>query len=68
MAGNSVSIWYMKDLVCEIEPIGPWETIEPGESASFAEDWWLFDYTYPEDKRVDLGELQAFIQGRAPRR
>lgn len=68
MAGNSVSIWYMKDLVCEIEPIGPWETIEPGKSASFAEDWWLFDYTYPEDKRVDLGELQAFIQGRAPRR
>ena len=67
MAGNSVSIWYKEDLVCEIEPIGPWETIEPGKSASFTEDWWLFDYAYPEDKRVELGDLQAFIRRRAPR-
>lgn len=27
----------------ELEPIGPLETISPGESASYTETWWIFD-------------------------
>ena len=43
MTGATVSIWYSQEGVCEIEPIGPWEWIEPGKSISFTENWHLMD-------------------------
>lgn len=49
MAGLTISIWYYKDELCELEPIGPKENIPPGGSASFTEDWWLIPHTYPRD-------------------
>jgi hypothetical protein len=61
MAGNTVSIWYYKDMVCEIEPMGPMEIIEPGGEASFTEHWYLFDYPYPDDRRVDLNDIRSRI-------
>ena len=48
IAGLTISIYYYKDIMCELEPIGPREKIEPGHSASFTEDWWLIPYDYPE--------------------
>jgi hypothetical protein len=62
MAANNVSIWYKENQVCEIEPIGPWERIAPGESISFTENWWLFNFTYPGNKKVNLNEIQKFLK------
>ncbi len=61
IAGNTVSIWYNKDLQCEIEPMGPMEIIEPGREASFTEHWYLFDYKYPDDRKADLEDIRARI-------
>ena len=62
MLSNQVSIWYYKDEKCEIEPIGPLETILPGEIASFTEDWWLMENEYPKDKKLDLNKIKTIIK------
>ena len=39
----------------ELEPIGPRETLKPGESASFTEHWWLVDNPFPKNgAQIDL--------------
>ncbi|MCU0376763.1 MAG: DUF4380 domain-containing protein [Bacteroidales bacterium] len=63
MSGANVSVWYNKEQMCEIEPIGPMETIRPGEEVSFTETWHLFDYEYPEDRLPDLDEVRKIIAG-----
>ena len=65
VAGYTISIWYNEEQMCELEPIGPLETLKPGESASFTEDWWLFPYKYPNDKKVDLGAFNRFVEENA---
>jgi hypothetical protein len=62
MAAPTVSVWYNKNLMCEIEPLGPMEVIEPGESASFTEDWYLNDFTYPCGRQADLEEIKRIVQ------
>jgi hypothetical protein len=63
MAGLTISIWYFKEKICELEPIGPWETIEPGGSVSFTEEWWLFPYDYPQEgQEVDLDAFRIFVE------
>lgn len=64
-AALTISLWYYKDLQCELEPIGPKEVIKPGGSSSFTEDWWLFPYTYPTDKNVDLKAVTALVETKA---
>jgi len=59
---NQVSVWYYKEEKCEIEPIGPLETILPGKTVSYTEDWWLMEHQYPEDKKVNLTEVNQIIQ------
>ncbi len=61
-AALTISIWYYKDQMCELEPIGPAETLKPGQSASFTEEWQLFPYTYPQDKRVDLKAVTELVE------
>lgn len=63
MTAATVSIWYSKEGVCEIEPIGPWEWIEPGKNISFTEHWYLLDYEYPKDKTANLEEIKKIISG-----
>jgi len=66
VAAYNISIWYNEDVNCELEPIGPRETLEPGESASFTEDWWLFSYDYPEEKEeIDLKSFKEFVEENA---
>ncbi|MFC2111911.1 hypothetical protein ACFLTA_01455 [Bacteroidota bacterium] len=62
MAGNTASIYYYKDLFCEVEPLGPLEIIPPGQSASFTEHWYLFDYNFPPEGKVDLGGIKARVE------
>ncbi|MBN1294547.1 MAG: esterase, partial [Candidatus Latescibacteria bacterium] len=62
LAAYTISIWYDQEKQCELEPIGPTEFLEPGERASFTEDWWLFQYDFPQDKRTDLKDLTAFVK------
>ena len=58
MAGLTISIWYYKDEMCELEPIGPRETLAPGESAAFKEEWELLPYRFPKAQdAVDLGAI-----------
>jgi hypothetical protein len=47
LAGFTLCIYYYKDVVCELEPIGPMELLAPGESAAFTEEWWLVPYPFP---------------------
>ncbi len=61
MTGATVSIWYNKEGICEIEPIGPWEWIVPGKSISFTENWYLMEYKYPKDKKANLKEIKNLI-------
>ena len=60
MAAYTISIWYYKDLMCELEPIGPLERIAPGSSASFTEEWWLVPYPFPDQR--DGVDLEAVAQ------
>jgi hypothetical protein len=57
ITGATVSIWYNEDRQCELEPIGPEERLQPGQSASFREDWWILPYRFPE--RRDTLDLKA---------
>jgi len=59
MAGLTISIWYSKNEMCELEPIGPREILAPGASASYTESWSLDTYAYPAaGTSVDLADLR----------
>lgn len=61
-AGLTLSVWYPTGPRIELEPIGPRERLQPGESASFTEDWWLLPYPFPKaGQSVDLKALGTFI-------
>lgn len=61
MTAVNTSLWYYKDMMCEIEPIGPMELLPPGHYASFTEHWWLENYDFPEDRNADLGKIKKII-------
>jgi hypothetical protein len=64
MAALTISIWYFKNEKCELEPIGPRESLAPGESATFAEEWWLMPYQFPAPgEDVDLEEVTRLVEG-----
>ena len=58
----TVVLWYFEDEMCELEPFGPKEILDPGEAASFTEDWWLLPYDFPHDGGdVDLAKVQQIV-------
>ena len=60
LAGLTLSLWYLKDVVCELEPIGPMQVLEPGQSASFTEEWWLASHSFPAQRdALDLASVEA---------
>ena len=66
MAGLTISIWYFKDKMCELEPIGPQEKLAPGQSASFTEQWWLLPYAFPGNgAAVDLKRISRLVDQQA---
>jgi hypothetical protein len=64
-AGLTISVWYPQtgDKI-ELEPIGPRERLEPGQSASFTEEWSLLEFPSPkQDEQIDLAKLRALVEG-----
>lgn len=61
MAAVPLSIWYNSDKMTELEPIGPWEWIEPKGESSFSETWHLLPYEYPENKKLDVAKINAKV-------
>jgi hypothetical protein len=66
LGGYTISIWYpqlSKTPACELEPIGPANIMEPGESAVFTEHWHLMEHAFPKDgERLDLKSLKAKVK------
>ena len=46
IAGFPLCVYYCKNFI-ELEPIGPLETIKPGKSVSYTENWWFLPYKFP---------------------
>ena len=68
-AGLTLSVWYPEGPRIELEPIGPRERLNPGEKASFTEDWWLLTFPFPkEGEQIDLKRLSELVlsQTQAP--
>ena len=62
-AGLTISVWYPTGPRIELEPIGPRERLQPGESASFTEDWWLLPYPFPsQGQQIDLKAVDALVK------
>jgi hypothetical protein len=62
-AGLTLSVWYPDGPRIELEPIGPGERLLPGESASFTEDWIIYDFPYPRPgEMVDLKQLRKVAE------
>ena len=63
MAAITLSIWYFRDKVCELEPIGPMELLAPGACAAFTEEWWLVPYAFPALRAaVDLQDVVQVVR------
>jgi hypothetical protein len=60
-AGLTISIWYPDNSMIELEPIGPRERLQPGEDASFTEEWFLSEMPFPKDKKVDLEAVRTAL-------
>ena len=46
-AALTISVWYPKKEMVELEPIGPRERLKPGEKSSFTETWYLVPQAFP---------------------
>ncbi len=61
--GLTISIWYPDGPMCELEPIGPRERLQPGEAAAFTEHWWLHPHPYPaEDEDLNLKAIAQLAE------
>lgn len=63
VAALTMSIWYPDRPMCELEPIGPREKLEPGESAAFGVSWGLLPRAFPkEGEQVDLQAVAGQVK------
>lgn len=63
VAAITSCIFYPRERFVELEPIGPRETLAPGEAASFTEDWWLVPFAFPPSPdELDLPALVARVR------
>lgn len=62
-AGLTISVWYPQGDMIELEPIGPRESLKPGESATYIEDWTLTQTNlWPKSNTpVDLEALKTHL-------
>ncbi|MFW5870339.1 MAG: hypothetical protein ACOCVL_01600 [Candidatus Sumerlaeota bacterium] len=58
----TISLYYPDHRLCELEPIGPMQTLKPGQETTFSEDWWLLDFPFPnDDHKLNLQTLEALV-------
>ena len=63
VASITSCIYYPREKFVELEPIGPRESLQPGESASFTEDWFLVPSAFPSSPAtLDLAALVARVR------
>jgi hypothetical protein len=61
-AALTVSIWYPEDRRVELEPIGPRERLQPGQEASFTEEWFLASMPFPQKgQEVSIAQVRAVV-------
>ncbi|MBY0512759.1 MAG: DUF4380 domain-containing protein [Gemmataceae bacterium] len=61
-AGLTLSVWYPPGPRVELEPISPRERLKPGESAAFAEEWWVLAHPFPKaGGQLDLKALSEQV-------
>ncbi len=62
LAAYNLSVWYPDQNrvpAVELEPIGPENVIAPGQSASFAESWYLISQNFTDDPaKLDLALIE----------
>ena len=70
MAGLTCCVFYYRDRLVELEPIGPLENLAPGEEASFVEHWSLLPFPFPQgaNEIVDLEAVKSAVDSLAPPR
>lgn len=62
--GLTCCIFYYKDRLVELEPIGPLEELGPGGVASYTETWTLAHFPFPgAGEVVDLAAVTAIATG-----
>ena len=65
IAGLTISIWYPQSdriAACELEPIGPMQSLKPGEQSSFTENWRLVPHEFPQKgASLDLQAVQKKV-------
>jgi hypothetical protein len=62
-AGLTISVWYPPGDRVELEPIGPRERLEPGQAASFTEEWYAWSHPFPASgQHVDLTRLKTEVE------
>lgn len=66
-AGLTLSVWYpQQGGMIELEPIGPRERLEPGQTAEFTEEWSVGGFPYPAaGQQIDLTRLQQLVESAA---
>jgi CubicO group peptidase (beta-lactamase class C family) len=66
-AGLTLSVWYpQQGGMIELEPIGPRERLEPGQSAEFTEEWSVGRFPFPAaGQQIDLQQLQQLVESAA---
>ncbi len=61
-AGLTLSVWYPTGARIELEPIGPREVLQPQQTASFTETWFVLSHPFPKDgEKIDLAKLRAQV-------
>ena len=62
-AGLTLSVWYPTGARIELEPIGPREVLQPQQSASFTETWFVLSHPFPKaGESVDLVKLREQVE------
>ncbi len=61
--GFSVAVYLTGDM-CELEPISPEAVLKPGESYTYDEEWWLFDYPDANKRPLDLAAIKKLVAER----
>ena len=64
-SGETIIVFTDGELLVELEPTSPVAKLNPGESFTFEENWWLFSYPEAQTKDFDGPEAVSFVMSNA---